>query len=62
MFVIQTTDGGFALYYSDDFRIHPAGTWGDKADAKRFDAAAEASQYIKEKLFHQAEMCKVVPL
>ena len=62
MFIIQSTEGGLPLYYSDDFKIHPAGTWGDKEDAKRFDAEPEAKEYIKKKLFHQAEMCKVVPL
>lgn len=63
VYVIQLNDGDPPLrYWSDSPKIHPAGNWGEKTDAKLFAQDRLAQQYINSHLSHQAELCKVVPL
>ncbi len=60
-YVIELNDGDVPTYWSDSSNHHPAGHWGDKANAKLFDAEPLAQQYIDSRLNHQAELCKVIP-
>lgn len=59
-FVIQTQDNP-PSYYSDDRSIHPAGAWVEREKALQFNDEKSARDYLKNRLPHQAEMCKVVP-
>lgn len=61
-YVIELHDGLPLTYWSDSDLIHPAGNWGEKAEAKIFAQDTDAQEYINANLQPQAELCKVVPL
>lgn len=62
-FSIQLHDGTLPIpYWSDSKFIHPAGHWGEAREAKQFDSASDAQEYVDRHLQTQAELCKVTPL
>ena len=59
--VIQFNDGGAPTDWTDSRQYTPQGHWTEKEHAKRFESKEAAQDYIENTLFHQQELCTIVP-
>lgn len=60
--IIKLEDGDAPSYWCLSQIVHPAGHWGEKADAVQFARQKDAQDFINIHLRTQAQSCKVAPL